>query len=110
MGPRSGCRWTRRFSSGRPRKRPARVFAAGEVAAVLFTGAAYFLPRLPKHLWSQFMSPSYHVHVLSTRSPHVDATRPHATGLVLRALAFTLDIATVGLRGRMRRRLPGGAG
>jgi phosphate transport system permease protein len=57
---------------------------AGEVAPILFTGAAYFLPYLPKSLSSQFMSPSYHVYVLSTQSPDVDATKPilYATVLV----------------------------
>ena len=50
---------------------------AGEVAPILFTGAAYFLPQLPKHLSSQFMSPGYHVYVLATQSPDVDATKPH---------------------------------
>ena len=58
---------------------------AGEVAPILFTGAAYFLPQLPNHLSSQFMSPSYHVYVLATQSPDVDATKPilYATVLVL---------------------------
>ncbi len=85
---------------------------AGEVAPILFTGAAYFLPLLPKHLWSQFMSPSYHVYVLSTQSPDVDATKPilYATVLVLLALTFTLNIAAVVVRARMRRRIPGGVG
>jgi phosphate transport system permease protein len=79
---------------------------AGEVAPVLFTGAAYFLPLLPKTLSSQFMSPSYHVYVLSTQSPDVDATKPilYATVLVLLALTFTLNIAAVVVRARMRRR------
>jgi len=79
---------------------------AGEVAPVLFTGAAYFLPLLPKSLSSQFMSPSYHVYVLSTQSPDVDATKPilYATVLVLLALTFTLNIAAVVVRARMRRR------
>jgi phosphate transport system permease protein len=85
---------------------------AGEVAPILFTGAAYFLPYLPKHLSSQFMSPSYHVYVLSTQSPDVDATKPilYATVLVLLALTFTLNIAAVVVRARMRRRNAGGAG
>jgi len=85
---------------------------AGEVAPILFTGAAYFLPLLPKHLWSQFMSPSYHVYVLSTQSPDVDATKPilYATVLVLLLLTFALNIAAVVVRARMRRRLPGGVG
>jgi phosphate transport system permease protein len=79
---------------------------AGEVAPILFTGAAYFLPRLPKGLSSQFMSPSYHVYVLSTQSPDVDATKPilYATVLVLLGLTFTLNIAAVVVRARMRRR------
>jgi len=79
---------------------------AGEVAPILFTGAAYFLPLLPKGLSSQFMSPSYHVYVLSTQSPDVDATKPilYATVLVLLGLTFTLNIAAVVVRARMRRR------
>jgi phosphate transport system permease protein len=79
---------------------------AGEVAPILFTGAAYFLPLLPTKLSSQFMSPSYHVYVLSTQSPDVDATKPilYATVLVLLALTFTLNIAAVVVRARMRRR------
>lgn len=85
---------------------------AGEVAPILFTGAAYFLPLLPKHLSSQFMSPSYHVYVLSTQSPDVDATKPilYATVLVLLALTFTLNAAAVVVRARMRRRYAGAGG
>jgi len=79
---------------------------AGEVAPILFTGAAYFLPLLPKGLSSQFMTPSYHVYVLSTQSPDVDATKPilYATVLVLLILPFTLNVAAVIVRARMRRR------
>lgn len=78
---------------------------AGEVAPILFTGAAYFLPILPKALSSQFMSPSYHVYVLSTQSPDVDATKPilYATVLVLLALTFILNIAAILVRARVRR-------
>ena len=79
---------------------------AGEVAPISFTGAAYFLPLLPRGLSSQFMTPSYHVYVLSTQSPDVDATKPilYATVLVLLGLTFTLNIAAVVVRARMRRR------
>jgi phosphate transport system permease protein len=82
---------------------------AGEVAPILFTGAAYFLPQLPKGLSSQFMSPSYHVYVLSTQSPDVDATQPilYATVLVLLLLTFALNVAAVVVRSRMRRRYAG---
>jgi phosphate transport system permease protein len=79
---------------------------AGEVAPILFTGAAYFLPRLPRDLHSQFMTPSYHVYVLSTQSPDVDATKPilYATVLVLLVLTFTLNAAAIVVRSNMRRR------
>jgi phosphate transport system permease protein len=78
---------------------------AGEVAPILFTGAAYFLPELPKHLSSQFMSPSYHVYVLATQSPDVDATKPilYTTVLVLLALTFVLNIAAILVRARVRK-------
>jgi phosphate transport system permease protein len=78
---------------------------AGEVAPILFTGAAYFLPELPKRLSSQFMSPSYHVYVLATQSPDVDATKPilYSTVLVLLALTFVLNIAAIVVRARVRR-------
>jgi phosphate transport system permease protein len=84
---------------------------AGEVAPILFTGAAYFLPRLPNSLSSQFMSPSYHVYVLATQSPDVDATKPilYATVLVLLVLTFALNLSAVVVRSRMRKRYAGAA-
>jgi phosphate transport system permease protein len=80
---------------------------AGEVAPILFTGAAYFLPTLPHTLHDQFMQLGYHVYVLATQSPDVDATRPllYATVLVLLALTFALNASAVLVRSRMRKRL-----
>ncbi|MCK6549137.1 phosphate ABC transporter permease PstA [Myxococcota bacterium] len=79
---------------------------AGEVAPILFTGAAYFLPELPHGLSSQFMHLGYHVYVLSTQSPDVEATTPilYATVAVLLALVFVLSSSAVFLRARIRRR------
>jgi phosphate transport system permease protein len=79
---------------------------AGEVAPILFTGAAYFLPELPSQLSSQFMHLGYHVYVLATQSPDVDATEPilFATVAVLVGLVFVLNAAAMVLRSRMRRR------
>ena len=83
---------------------------AGEVAPILFTGAAYFLPTLPKRLNDQFMELGYHVYVMSTQSPDVDATKPilYATVVVLLVLTFVLNAAAVVVRSRMRRRMNGG--
>jgi len=82
---------------------------AGEVAPILFTGAAYFLPFLPKAPTDQFMELGYHVFVLATQSPDVDATRPllFGTALVLLALTFLLNLTAILLRARLRARLLG---
>jgi phosphate transport system permease protein len=82
---------------------------AGEVAPILFTGVAYFLPKLPTGLHDQFMQLGYHVYVLSTQSPDVDATRPilYSTVLVLLLLTFALNATAVVVRSHMRRRFAG---
>jgi phosphate transport system permease protein len=79
---------------------------AGEVAPILFTGAAYFLPDLPSSLNSQFMHLGYHTYVLATQSPDVEATRPllYATVLVLLMLTFALNLVAVVIRTRTRRK------
>jgi len=78
--------------------------AAGEVAPILFVGAAYFLPHIPTQLTDRFMHLGYHVFILSTQSPDVDATKPllYATVLVLLALTFMLNAVAVIIRARMR--------
>lgn len=80
---------------------------AGEVAPILFTGAAYFLVELPTHLNDQFMNLGYHVYVLATQSPDVDKTRPqlYGTVLVLLLLTFLLNALAVIIRIRARRSL-----
>lgn len=82
---------------------------AGEVAPILFTGVAYFLPDLPSSLFSQFMHLGYHVYVLATQSPDVEATRPllYATVLVLLVLTFALNLVAIAIRTRTRRRAEG---
>jgi phosphate transport system permease protein len=82
---------------------------AGEVAPIMFTGAAYYLPYLPKRLSDQFMELGYHIYVMTTQSPDVEATKPilYSTVLVLLMLTFTLNFASVLIRSRIRRRLRG---
>jgi phosphate transport system permease protein len=79
---------------------------AGEVAPILFTGAAYYLPYLPISPTDQFMELGYHVYVLATQSPDVEATRPlqYATTVVLLALTLLLNITAITLRSRIRKR------
>jgi phosphate transport system permease protein len=77
---------------------------AGEVAPILFTGAAYYLPELPSGLSDQFMELGYHVYIMATQSTNVDATRgiQYATTLVLLGLTFILNFSAIFLRSRMR--------
>lgn len=80
---------------------------AGEVAPILFTGAAYYLPFLPSRVTDQFMHLGYHVLILSTQSPDVEATKPllYGTVFVLLALTFLLNLAGVIIRSRTRSRI-----
>jgi phosphate transport system permease protein len=78
---------------------------AGEVAPILFTGAAYFLPDLPKELTSQFMELGYHIFVLSTLS-RCQATKPILLDRICPAgLNFLLNLIAIVIRSQMRARL-----
>jgi phosphate transport system permease protein len=81
--------------------------AAGEVAPILFTGAAYFMATLPKSLADQFMDLGYHVFILATQSPNVERIRPilYATVLVLLLLTFALNFVAILIRARIRHRM-----
>ena len=81
--------------------------AAGEVAPILFTGAAYFMKDLPSSLHDQFMDLGYHVFILSTQSPNIEKTRPilYATVLALLLLTFALNIVAILVRARMRKKM-----
>jgi phosphate transport system permease protein len=83
--------------------------AAGEVAPILFTGAAYYMARLPNSLSSQFMDLGYYIYVLSTQSPNVEKTRPiaYGTALTLLLLTFSLNLVAIVIRARMRAKLRG---
>jgi phosphate transport system permease protein len=77
---------------------------AGEVAPILFTGVAYFLPHLPHSLSDQFMQLGYHLYVMSTQSSDVEATKSiqYASAFVLLLLTFLLNFTAVAFRYKMR--------
>jgi phosphate transport system permease protein len=78
---------------------------AGEVAPILFTGVAYYLPDLPRSLHSQFMHLGYHAFVLATQAPDLEASRPllYGTVFVLLMLTLLLNLGAVLLRSHARR-------
>ena len=79
---------------------------AGEVAPILFTGAAYFLPHLPEKLSDQFMNLGYHVYIMATQSTDVEATKgiQYATVAILLLVTFTLNLVAVLIRYRIRKK------
>jgi phosphate transport system permease protein len=80
---------------------------AGEVAPILFTGVAYFLPQLPHKLTDQFMNLGYHIYVMSTQSTDVEATKgiQYATAFILLICTFSLTFFAIIIRYRFRKKL-----
>lgn len=65
---------------------------AGEVAAILFTGVASWLPELPTDVRDGFMHLGYHIYVLATQAPDVEGSAS-----ALFASAFVFVLVTAGL-------------
>jgi len=78
----------------------------GETAPILFTGVAFFLPRLPGSVFDQFMALPYHIYILSTQHHAIEQVRPLAYGttLVLIAIVFILNLVAIILRYRFRKK------
>ena len=81
--------------------------AAGETAPILFTGAAFFLPKLPKSIFDQFMALPYHLYILATQHQAIEKVRPiaYGTALVLMGLVFLLNFSAIVIRYRYRQRM-----
>lgn len=78
---------------------------SGETAPILFTVAAYFLPRLPHSMFDQVMALPYHLYVLSTSGTDPEAARPiaYGTALVLIVLVLLINLSASLLRKRFRK-------
>lgn len=78
--------------------------AAGETAPILFTVAAFYLPRLPRSVFDQVMALPYHLYVISTQVPNMPLAISFATGFVLIALVFLMNLVSIVLRAHYRKR------
>ncbi len=80
--------------------------AAGETAPILFTGAAFFLPYLPKSPGDQFMALPYHLYIMATQHHQIEQVRPlaYGTALVLIVLVLGMNMTAVIIRYRLRRK------
>jgi len=78
--------------------------AMGETAPILFTVAAFYLPRLPRSPLDQTMALPYHLYVISTQVPGMPPAMQYGTALVLLAMVLSLNIVATLLRSYFRRR------
>lgn len=78
--------------------------AAGETAPILFTGAAFFLPRLPHSPFDATMALPYHLFVISTQVPEMPIQIQYGTALVLLVFVIAMNLIATVIRSRARAR------
>ncbi|HEX2936415.1 MAG TPA: phosphate ABC transporter permease PstA [Bacteroidales bacterium] len=73
---------------------------SGETAPILFTVAAYFLPKLPSSIFDQVMALPYHLYVISTSGTNIEESRAMAygTALVLILIILIINLLANALR------------
>ncbi|MDR2920737.1 MAG: phosphate ABC transporter permease PstA [Tannerella sp.] len=73
---------------------------SGETAPILFTVAAYFLPKLPNSIFDQVMALPYHLYVIATSGTDIEASRPiaYGTALVLIVIVLLMNLLASALR------------
>lgn len=83
--------------------------AAGETAAIMFTAAVFYTPKMPDSPFSAVMALPYHMYVLATAGTDIEKTRPlqYGTAVVLVLLVLGMNLAAIWLRDRMQRKLHG---
>ena len=78
--------------------------AAGETAPILFTVAAFYLPRLPGSPFDQTMALPYHLYVISTQVPGMPEAIQYGTALVLLLLVLSMSLVATVIRSHFRRK------
>ena len=78
---------------------------SGETAPILFTVAAYFLPKLPQSLSDQVMALPYHLYVIATSGTDLEATRPvaYGTALVLIMIVLLMNLLASFIRKKLKK-------
>jgi phosphate transport system permease protein len=80
--------------------------AAGETAPIIFTAAAFFLPKLPRSAFDRVMALPFHLYVLATQHPEAAKVRPlqYGTALVLVMLVLGISLGAILLRSHFRKK------
>jgi phosphate transport system permease protein len=107
-----GTKWQGIYSTVLPQALPGIITgvilgllrAAGETAPILFTVAAFFLPRLPSSILDETMALPYHLYVISTQVPGMPLEVQYGTALVLLALVLSLNLVATLIRSYFRRK------
>ncbi len=76
--------------------------AAGETAPIMFTVAAFFLPRLPTSPMDASMALPYHLFVISTQVPGMPIQIQFGTALVLLVFVISMNLIATLIRTRAR--------
>jgi phosphate transport system permease protein len=80
---------------------------SGETAPILFTVAAYFLPKLPSGVYDQVMALPYHLYVLATSGTNMEESRPMAygTAFVLISIVLIINVLASMIRRRLHKKV-----
>ena len=80
---------------------------SGETAPILFTCAAYFLPKLPASMFDQCMALPYHLYVVATSGTDIDAQIPiaYGTAFVLIVIVLAMNLLANGIRKHFEKKL-----
>ncbi|WP_278832966.1 phosphate ABC transporter permease PstA [Porphyromonas cangingivalis] len=80
---------------------------SGETAPILFTVAAYFLPKLPSGIFDQVMALPYHLYVIATSGTDIEASRPiaYGTALVLLLIVLGMNLLATWMRRHLEKKV-----
>jgi phosphate transport system permease protein len=80
---------------------------SGETAPILFTCAAYFLPKLPTSIFDQVMALPYHLYVISTSGTNIEKSLPiaYGTALVLIFIVFCCNMFANFIRNKFNKKI-----
>ncbi len=76
--------------------------SAGETAAILFTGVAFYIPFLPESIFDQCMALSMHLYTISTQVVGVPQEFTYGTALTLILLVLIVNALSIWLRSYFR--------
>ena len=77
---------------------------SGETAPILFTAAAFYVPKLPHSVFDQVMALPYHLYIISTQIPNMPKNITYGTALVLLVMVLTMSLTAIVTRYYFRKR------